>query len=73
MPAGIGSERLVVAFYGVRGVGSIYYLAYAGAHIALVDVAELWATIAFTMLVSTVVHGLSAGLAVERVAGEPSG
>jgi NhaP-type Na+/H+ or K+/H+ antiporter len=63
-------ERLVVAFYGVRGVGSIYYLAYAGTHIELVNDAELWATIAFTILVSTVVHGLSAGLAVERVAGE---
>lgn len=66
-------ERLVVAFYGVRGVGSIYYLAYAGTHIEMVNIAELWATIAFTILVSTVVHGLSAGIAVERVAGEPSG
>lgn len=68
-----GRQRLVVAFYGVRGVGSIYYLAYAGTHIELVNIAELWATIAFTILVSTVVHGLSAGLAVERVAGRPSG
>ena len=25
-----GRERAVVAFYGVRGIGSIYYLAYAG-------------------------------------------
>jgi sodium/hydrogen antiporter len=68
-----GRERLVVGFYGVRGVGSIYYLAYAGTHIDLVNNAELWATIAFTILVSTVVHGLSAGMAVERVAGEASG
>jgi NhaP-type Na+/H+ or K+/H+ antiporter len=66
-------ERLVVAFYGVRGVGSIYYLAYAGTHIELVNKAELWAAIAFTILVSTVVHGLSAGVAVERVTGEGSG
>lgn len=68
-----GRQRLVVAFYGVRGVGSIYYLAYAGTHIELVNNAELWATIAFTIVVSTVVHGLSAGFAVERVAGEPTG
>ena len=66
-------ERLVVAFYGVRGVGSIYYLAYAGTHVDMVNNAALWATVAFTILVSTVVHGLTAGLAVERVAGEPSG
>ena len=65
-------ERLVVAFYGVRGIGSIYYLAYAGAHMDLPDEASLWALIAFTVLVSTVVHGLSAGMAVERVTGETS-
>ena len=63
-------ERMVVAFYGVRGIGSIYYLAYAGHHVELVDEAELWATIAFTILLSTVVHGLTAGIAVERVTGE---
>lgn len=65
-----GRERLVVAFYGVRGIGSIYYLAYAGSHIELVNEAALWATIAFTILLSTLVHGLSAGIAIERVAGE---
>ena len=63
-------ERAVVAFYGVRGVGSIYYLAYAGHQIELVDDAELWATITFAILLSTVVHGLTAGVAVERVTGE---
>jgi NhaP-type Na+/H+ or K+/H+ antiporter len=65
-----GRERLVVAFYGVRGIGSIYYLAYAGSHMELADEEQLWATIAFTILASTVVHGLTAGLAVERATGE---
>lgn len=59
-------ERLVVAFYGVRGVGSIYYLSYAGSHVDLVDKEQLWAIIAFTVLVSTIVHGFTAGIAVER-------
>ncbi|QPL40921.1 cation:proton antiporter [Erythrobacter sp. A30-3] len=59
--------RAVMAFYGVRGIGSIYYLAYAGHHVELVNEGELWATIAFTIVVSTLVHGLTAGLAVERV------
>ena len=56
----------MVAFYGVRGIGSIYYLAYAGSHAQLINEAELWAIIAFTILLSTVVHGFTAGLAVER-------
>ncbi|WP_426267782.1 cation:proton antiporter [Sphingomonas sp. LHG3443-2] len=65
-----GRERAVVAFYGVRGIGSIYYLAYAGHHVELTNEYELWATIAGTILFSTLVHGLTAGIAVERVTGE---
>lgn len=65
-----GRERLVVSFYGVRGIGSVYYLAYAGHHVQLVDEYALWATVAFTILVSTIVHGLTAGIAVERATGE---
>ena len=59
-------QRAVVAFYGVRGIGSIYYLAYAGHHIELVDEGALWATVAFTIVISTMVHGLTAGIAVDR-------
>jgi NhaP-type Na+/H+ or K+/H+ antiporter len=65
-----GREKLVVAFYGVRGIGSIYYLAYAGHHVELINEEQLWATIAFTILASTIIHGLTAGLAVERVTGQ---
>ncbi len=60
-------ERIVVAFFGVRGIGSIYYLAYAGSHAELTNEAELWAIVAFTILLSTVMHGFTAGMAVERV------
>ena len=63
-------ERAVVAFYGIRGIGSIYYLAYAGHHVELVDEGALWATIAFTIVVSAAVHGLTAGIAVARATGE---
>lgn len=62
-----GRERMVVAFYGVRGIGSLYYLAYAGSHVDLVNERDLWAAVAFTVLLSTVVHGLTAGFAVQRV------
>jgi len=62
-----GRRRFVVAAYGVRGIGSIYYLAYAGAHLKLTNEPELWAIIAFTILLSTIVHGFTAAFAVERV------
>ena len=64
-PMGV-RERAVISFYGIRGIGSIYYLAYASTHIELPDAAALWAIIAFTIAVSTVVHGFTAGIAVDR-------
>jgi NhaP-type Na+/H+ or K+/H+ antiporter len=63
----VGRERAVVAAYGVRGIGSVYYLAYATSHIEFRDEAMLWATVAFTILLSTALHGLTAGQAVEHV------
>lgn len=63
-------ERLVVAIYGVRGIGSIYYLGYATAHLEFVNEGQLWATISLTILLSTLLHGLTAGVMVEKVTQE---
>lgn len=63
-------ERLIAAFYGVRGIGSVYYLAYAGHQLALTDEPQLWATVLFAICVSTVVHGLTAAVAVEWALGK---
>ncbi len=62
-----GRNRAVVAIYGVRGVGSVYYLAYAQSHIEFVNEPQLWALVAFVILLSTMVHGLTAGMAMERI------
>lgn len=63
-------ERMVVAFYGVRGIGSIYYLGYATSHMEFLNEGQLWATIALTILLSTVLHGLTSGWVVDHVARE---
>ena len=69
-----GRARWVAAFYGVRGIGSVYYLAYAGNHLDLTNEETLWATIAFTIVLSTLVHGFTAGIAVEKATGDtPAG
>ncbi|MFN3620831.1 cation:proton antiporter [Sphingorhabdus sp.] len=62
----LSRERLVVAFYGIRGVGSIYYLSYAASYVALPNAPQLWAIVACTIVISTVVHGFTAGVAIER-------
>ena len=69
-----GRARWVAAFYGVRGIGSVYYLAYAGNHLELTNEETLWATVAFTIVLSTLVHGFTAGIAVEKATGDaPAG
>ncbi|MEV0253964.1 cation:proton antiporter [Streptomyces sp. NPDC050732] len=63
-----GRERWVVAAYGIRGIGSLYYLAYAlGRQSFPVPERELWAVVTFTVLVSVVLHGLTAGPVVSRL------
>ena len=53
-------ERLALAFFGVRGIGSFYYLAYATNQGAFSEASELWSTVGFTVLLSVVVHGITA-------------
>ncbi len=53
-------ERLVVASFGVRGVGSIYYLAYATNQADFAETSWLWATVGLTIALSVLVHGVAA-------------
>jgi NhaP-type Na+/H+ or K+/H+ antiporter len=61
-------ERWVIAGYGIRGIGSLYYLAYAlGQHGFPVSSREVWAVVTFTVLASVVLHGVTAGPVVTRL------
>ncbi|MGL5909094.1 MAG: cation:proton antiporter, partial [Phycicoccus sp.] len=53
-------ERRVIAFFGVRGVGSIYYLAYAAGEASFAEQRWLWSTVAFTIALSVLLHGVTA-------------
>ncbi|WP_107774020.1 cation:proton antiporter [Nocardioides sediminis] len=60
-------ERVAVAFFGVRGVGSLFYLAYATSHEHVPDESWLWSTVAFTVIVSVLLHGVTATPAMARL------
>jgi NhaP-type Na+/H+ or K+/H+ antiporter len=60
------SERGVIAFYGIRGVGSFYYLVHGLNAAAFTDADLLWAIVGAVVLVSIVVHGVTATPAVDR-------
>ncbi|MGH3330877.1 MAG: cation:proton antiporter [Nocardioidaceae bacterium] len=53
-------ERVVTAFFGVRGVGSLFYVAYATGQADFDQPRLLWSTVAFTITLSVLVHGVTA-------------
>ncbi|GAB3714066.1 cation:proton antiporter [Mariniluteicoccus flavus] len=62
-----GPERRAIAFFGVRGIGSLYYLAYATGHATFPGAEQLWATVGFAVLVSVIVHGVAATPVMKRL------
>lgn len=60
-------ERRVIGFFGIRGIGSIYYVAYATTHHRFADADRVWAIVTFAVLLSILVHGVIATPAMQRV------
>ena len=52
-------ERAVIAFFGIRGMGTVYYLAFALDRAPFETPDLLWATAGLTVLASIVLHGVS--------------
>jgi NhaP-type Na+/H+ or K+/H+ antiporter len=54
------AEHWVIAAFGIRGIGSFYYLSYAMTHASFPGADLVWATVGFVVLVSVVLHGIAA-------------
>jgi NhaP-type Na+/H+ or K+/H+ antiporter len=52
-------EKLTLAFFGIRGVGSLYYLAYGFNHAPFAGAERLWAIVGLIVLFSILLHGLT--------------
>lgn len=53
------SEKMTLAFFGIRGVGSFYYLAYGLNHMEMAGGERLWAIVGLVVLFSILLHGLT--------------
>ena len=60
-----GKEKLGIAFFGIRGMGSIFYLSFAFSKFGFENQQELWAVVLLTILISIVIHGLTATAAMK--------
>jgi len=66
-------ERAVISAFGIRGIGSFYYLAYALNQASfqqtqlLIAADRLWALVGFVVLTSSVLHGIAATPVMDAV------
>ncbi len=60
-------ERLAISFLGIRGVGSLYYLAYALNKESFSNVDEIWALVGLVVVASIFVHGITATLIIDKL------
>ena len=60
-------EKLAIGFFGIRGIGSFFYLAFALTEVDFAYDQELWSLVAFVVLVSVLGHGLTATYVMRRL------
>ncbi|MEI6950079.1 cation:proton antiporter [Paraflavisolibacter sp. H34] len=60
-------EKLATGFFGIKGMGSFFYLAFALHEKRFRLDEELWATGAFVVLLSIIIHGLTATSVMEQL------
>lgn len=63
-------EKAVVSFFGIKGVGSLFYLSFALNEASFDDTPELWALVSVIILFSILIHGLTATKAIQKIEGE---
>lgn len=61
-------EKVLMAFLGIRGIGSIYYVAYGINHGQFGSSERLWAIVGFIILASILIHGVTATPLLKRLA-----
>jgi len=68
LPSGLVlRQRLFIAWFGIRGIGSIYYLGFAFAALTPADARPIFSVVAVAILVSVALHGLSSGPLTRRL------
>lgn len=50
-------EKAIIGFFGIRGLGSLYYMAFATMAATFEGEAALWSTVFLVILMSVVIHG----------------
>ncbi|MEQ9438405.1 MAG: sodium:proton antiporter [Cyclobacteriaceae bacterium] len=60
-------EKVAISFFGIKGIGSFFYLSFALKEVEFAHKGELWSMTAFIVLVSIVLHGLTASTTMKKL------
>lgn len=60
-------EKAAISFFGIRGIGSFFYLAFALNQTWFNFGKEIWAMVSFTVLISILIHGFTAAFTLRKL------
>jgi sodium/hydrogen antiporter len=60
-------EKGVISFFGIRGIGSFFYLSFALNQTWFNHGKELWALVSFIVLISIITHGFTAAFSLKKL------
>lgn len=60
-------EKGIISFFGIRGIGSFFYLSFALNQTWFNYGKELWALVSFIVLISILVHGFTAAFSFKKL------
>jgi NhaP-type Na+/H+ or K+/H+ antiporter len=63
-------ERLAISFFGIRGMGSFFYLSFGLYQADFKYARELWSLVSFIVILSILIHGLTATSVMKKLESE---
>lgn len=63
-------EKMAISFFGIRGIGSFFYLAFALSTTYFSYAKELWSLVSFIVLISIIIHGITASPVMKKIESE---
>lgn len=59
-------QKSAISFFGIKGVGSLFYLSFGLDQTAFADADEMWSIVSFIVLCSILIHGVTAAVWLKK-------
>ena len=60
-------KKLAISFFGIKGIGSFFYLSFGLSEAEFENKEALWALVGFVVLFSIIIHGLTVSLSMKKL------